>query len=97
MDIKTEFNNGICTVKPHGRIDTLTSGELENAVSDVSEKCKKLIIDMHDVDYVSSAGIRVIIGAHQTIGGDNFLLKNVSKNVMQLFTMTGFDKVLKFE
>ena len=97
MDIKKEFDNDICTVKPHGRIDTLTSGELENVVSDVSEKCKKLIIDMSDVDYVSSAGIRVIIGAHQSVGADNFSLKNVSKNVMQILTMTGFDKVLNFE
>ena len=97
MDIKKEINDGICTLKPYGRIDTLTSGELEKEVNDCCANCNKLVLDMAEVDYVSSAGIRVIIQAHQAVGKDSFALKNVSTNVMQLLTMTGFDKVLNFE
>ena len=97
MDIKKEINDGICTLKPYGRIDTLTSGELEKEVNDCCANCNKLVLDMAEVDYVSSAGIRVIIQAHQAVGKDRFSLKNVSTNVMQLLTMTGFDKVLNFE
>ena len=97
MEIKKEINVNICTLCPEGRIDTLTSPELEEAVNAACRDCEKLILDMADVDYVSSAGIRVIIQAHQTVGKDCFSLKNVSKNVMQLLTMTGFDKVLTFE
>lgn len=97
MEIKKELNDGICTLKPIGRVDTLTSGELEKAVNDCCSECNKIVLDMAEVDYVSSAGIRVIIQAHQSVGKDAFVLKNVSRNVMQLLTMTGFDKVLNFE
>ena len=97
MVINKEINGNVCTLLPEGRIDTLTSGELESAVNEAYGECEKLVIDMAKVDYVSSAGIRVIIQAHQTVGGERFSLKNVSRNVMQLFTMTGFDKVLMFE
>ena len=97
MEIKKEINGNTCTLIPEGRIDTLTSGELEAAVNEACKECEKLVLDMADVDYVSSAGIRVIIQAHQSVGQDCFSLKNVSKNVMQLLTMTGFDKVLVFE
>ena len=97
MEIKKELNGNICTLRPEGRIDTLTSAELDEAVNSACSECEKLVLDMADVDYVSSAGIRVIIQAHQSVGKDGFSLKNVSKNVMQLLTMTGFDKVLVFE
>lgn len=97
MEITKEFNNGICTLKPQGRIDTLTASEVEAAVNECAGEYDKLVLDMSGVDYVSSAGIRVIIQAHQTIGKDNFTLKDVTRNVMQLLTMTGFDKVLNFE
>ena len=97
MEIKKELNGNICTLLPEGRIDTLTSAELDDAVNTACAECEKLILDMANVDYVSSAGIRVIIKAHQSVGQNCFSLKNVSKNVMQLLTMTGFDKVLKFE
>ena len=97
MEIKKEINGNACTLIPEGRIDTLTSGELESAVNEACSEHEKLVLDMAEVDYVSSAGIRVIIQAHQTVGADRFSLKNVSKNVMQLLSMTGFDRVLVFE
>ncbi len=97
MEIKKEIIDGICTLVPEGRIDTLTSGDLEAAVAGAAEECGKIILDMSDVDYVSSAGIRVIIQAHRNAGENNLILKNVAKNVFQLFAMTGFDRVLNFE
>ena len=97
MEIRKEIVDGVCTLAPVGRIDTLTSADLESAVAEAAGECEKLVLDMSAVDYVSSAGIRVIIQAHRTAGENNFILKNVSKNVFQLLAMTGFDKVLKFE
>ena len=96
LTITTNWNEKECTFVIEGRIDTLTSGELEQAVNENANKCETLIFDMAAVDYVSSAGIRVIIQAHQTIGKENFILKNVPANVMELFKMTGFQKVLHF-
>ncbi|MBQ6381885.1 MAG: STAS domain-containing protein [Clostridia bacterium] len=97
MTITKNWNNQDCTFEIEGRIDTLTSAELEQAVAEVADKCEKLIFDMAGVDYVSSAGIRVIIQTHQNIGKECFILKNVPANVMELFKMTGFQKVLNFQ
>ena len=97
MNITKQWNEKECTFVIEGRIDTLTSGELESAVNEVCDSCEKLVLDMAGVDYVSSAGIRVIIQAHQTLGKENFVLKNVPGNVIELFKMTGFQKVLNFE
>ena len=97
MTITTNWNNKDCTLLIEGRIDTLTSKELEEKVTEVSDKCAKLTFDLEGVDYVSSAGIRVVVQAHQMLGKENFSLKNVPANVMELFKMTGFQKVLNFE
>lgn len=96
MKITTNWDNKNCTFIIEGRIDTLTSGELEQAVAENTNKCETLTFDMAGVDYVSSAGIRVIIQAHQNIGKESFMLKNVPANVMELLKMTGFEKVLNF-
>lgn len=96
MKITTNQNEENITFIIEGRIDTLTSGELETAVQEYLESGKPIIFDMAGVDYVSSAGIRVIIQVHQNAGKENFILKNVPANVMELFKMTGFQKVLNF-
>ena len=96
MKITTNQNEENVTFIIEGRIDTLTSGELETAVQEYLECGKPIIFDMAGVDYVSSAGIRVIIQVQQNVGKENFLLKNVPGNVMELFKMTGFQKVLNF-
>ena len=97
MTITKKWNAKDCTFIIEGRIDTLTSAELEQAVAEVADNCDKLIFDMAGVDYVSSAGIPVVIQTHQNIGRESFILKNVPANVLELFKMTGFQKVLNFE
>ena len=97
MEIKTQLTNNQYIVAPVGRIDTLTSVEVEQALDACNSNAEKILLDMSGVDYVSSAGIRVIIQAHQKWGKEHFILKSVSGNVKQLLTMTGFDKVLNFQ
>ncbi len=97
MEIKKETVDGVCILIPSGRVDANTSGELDQAVTAALGEYKKTVLDMSGIDYVSSAGIRVIIQAHRTAGGEAFVLKNVSRNVFQLLAMTGFDKILNFE
>lgn len=97
MKIETTLSDKVCTLVIHGRIDTLTSPELEKSVKVNAEKCNKMIFDMTDVDYISSAGIRVIVLAHKTMGEERLVLKSVSGNVMEILNMTGFTNVLKFE
>lgn len=97
MEIKTQVMENSYVVAPQGRIDTLTSEEVEAALNACPNECENVVLDMAAVDYVSSAGIRVIIQAHQKYGKEHFCVKSVSKNVKQLLTMTGFDRVLNFE
>ena len=97
MKIDVKWEDKKCTLLIEGRIDTMTSAELEQCVAENAQKCEKMVMDLAHVDYVSSAGIRVIVQAHQTLGKENFVLKSVPANVMELLKMTGFTKVLSFE
>ena len=97
MDITEIIVDNECVLVPHGQINALTSEELEAKITECAKACEKITLDMSEVDYVSSAGIRVVIKVHRAIGGENFHLKNVSRNVMELFEMTGFAKMLNIE
>lgn len=97
MTVTTNINENICTLTVEGDIDTLTSPDLEKAVAEYAPQCEKLTLDLSGVDYISSAGIRAVLKARQIKGGDNFKLKNLNNNVMEIFRITGFAKVLDIE
>ena len=97
MTITSTLNDKTCTLLIEGDIDTITSAELEEAVSENAPLCEKLVLDLAGVEYISSAGIRAVLKARQTVGNDNLTLKNLNNNVMQIFDMTGFTKVLHIE
>lgn len=98
MKINTSTQNNVCTMFIQGRIDTLNAPELEQAFIENAENCEKMIIDFSDTDYISSAGLRVILVAHRKMekkGG--LVLKNLSKNVASIMKMTGFVKYVNIE
>ena len=65
MTINTTVNEKICTLSPEGRIDTLTAPQLEQAFADNYESCDQMIFDLSKVDYISSAGLRVIVSSRR--------------------------------
>lgn len=82
-----------------GRLDTITSAEAEPIFTECSQRFERLILNMARLDYVSSAGLRVIKNlnfAMQKKGGE-LVLTNVSRMVMGVFEMTGFVNILHFE
>ena len=97
MTITQSLNDKTCTLLVEGRIDTLTSAELEQAVNNNAPLCEKLVLDLAGVDYISSAGIRAVLNARKTVGGGNLTLRNLNGNVFEIFKMTGFTKVLNIE
>ncbi len=97
MTVTQSINDKTCTLLVEGRIDTLTSAELEQAVNESVPLCEKLVLDLAGVDYISSAGIRAVLKARNAIGGNNLTLKNLRGNVFEIFRMTGFTKVLNIE
>ena len=95
MNINIEKENGITVMKIEGRLDTTTAPELEKAINNEGEALKNLVLDFKGVDYISSAGLRVLLTAQKTMNVQGQMeLNNVSEAVMDIFEMTGFADIL---
>ena len=84
------------TVSVEGWLDTLTSPEFHDEVQEL-EGAKNVVLDLGGVEYISSAGLRETVSLFRTVSanGGSFSVRNVRAEVMDVFTLTGFDK--KFE
>ena len=83
-----------------GRLDTMTSSEFEkNLTPYFSIQGIELILDCNDMQYISSAGLRVLLMAHKnvTARGGRFIIRNLNKDVSSVFDMTGFSRILTIE
>lgn len=97
MTIEKKMENGKMILKISGRLDTQTAPELEKTMEDM-EDCKELILDMAELEYISSAGLRVILKAQKlmNIKGE-MKVTGVNESVMEVFEITGFSDILIFE
>lgn len=97
MTINTEKKDAAATLHISGRLDTTTAPELEKAINAaLAEGAKELTLDMAEVTYISSAGLRVLLGAQKKmnkIGG--MKLTGVGEAVMEVLEITGFADILK--
>lgn len=82
-----------------GRLDTNTSPQLEEYVGELYAKgVADIVVDMAECEFVSSAGLRVIVAMQKRAAtGGSLVFRNVVPDVMDVFTMTGFDNILTFE
>ena len=82
-----------------GRLDTNTAPQLEKYAEGLyKDGITNLVVDMSKCEFVSSAGLRVIVSMQkQAAQGGSLVFKNVVSEVMEVFEMTGFDKILTFE
>lgn len=86
------------TIEVAGRLDTTTAPALEKAISESIQEEKHLILDFKALEYISSAGLRVLLGTQkkmQKIGSMKVL--NVCADIMEIFEMTGFVDILVIE
>ena len=98
MEIKTTRNDSELTVALSGRLDTLTSPDLEDKLDEELEGVERLIFDLGELEYISSAGLRVLLGAYKMMEEYNgMLIRNVTEPVMDVFEVTGFSDVLDIE
>lgn len=98
MDINIENTNGSTVMTLSGRLDTTTAPELEKAINAESEALKSLVLDFKGVDYISSAGLRVLLTAQKKMNVQGHMeLTNVSEAVMDIFEMTGFADILEIK
>lgn len=100
MKIEISQTGNAVTVCIEGRLDTVTSPELEKALTPhFSTPNTELTLDCAAMEYISSAGLRVVLVSHKSITakGGRFVLKNLSKEVLTVFEMTGFSRILTIE
>jgi len=98
MDIKTTLNANELTIALIGRLDTVTAPELEKTLNTSLDGVKSLIFDFTDLEYVSSAGLRMLLRAQKTMNQQGtMVVRNANENIQEVFEITGFDDVLTIE
>ena len=94
MEIRKTLNGNELTLAPIGRVDTITSPELEAALQ--LDGVEVLVFDLSQVDYVSSAGLRVLLSAQKKMAGKKMLIRGTRPAVMEVFDITGFSNIFTF-
>lgn len=99
MEVKFNKQDSTLTVVISGNIDTVTAPELDAKLQENLSDVKDLVLDFAAVDYISSAGLRVILMTNQLMEDvdGNMTVKNVNEDVRDVFEMTGFDSLLNLE
>ena len=99
MNVNSTKNDKTLTVTVVGSIDTVTAPELDKYLQENSEGITEIIFDFAGVDYISSAGLRVIMMTNQSMEecDGTLTVRNVNEDVMEVFEMTGFDSLLNME
>ena len=98
MKITKTMNETTLNIALEGRLDTTTAPELEQALKESLDSATALTLDFSALDYISSAGLRVLLSAHKTMskkGG--MVVKNVNEIVSEVFDVTGFADILNIE
>jgi anti-sigma B factor antagonist len=98
MTIEKKINNDAVTLIVSGRLDTQTAPELENELDNILSGLKELTFDMTNLEYVSSAGLRVILKAQKAMNAQGSMkLTGVNDSIMEVFDITGFLDILTIE
>ena len=96
MTINVERDFELVTLEITGRLDTTTAPNLETVISELSDDTKELVFDVSELEYISSAGIRVLLGAYQKINSNQGIMRIEKANdmVREVFEMTGLSEML---
>jgi anti-sigma B factor antagonist len=99
MTINVERDFEFVTLGITGRLDTTTAPNLQSVVNELSEDTKELVFDMSGAQYISSAGIRVLIGAYKKMKSNQGTMRIEKANdmVCEFFEMTGLSRILNQE
>lgn len=96
MNIVVELHDKVALVKIDGRLDTVTAPDLENRINELD--AKEIILNLENLEYISSAGLRVLLSTHKKYAKLNGMkVTNVVASVMEIFEITGFADILTIE
>ncbi len=95
MTIQTTTTGTTLTIILSGRLDTVTAPQLETAINNNINGITRLLFDLDQLDYISSAGLRILLTAQKTMNGQGTMeLVHVNHAVMDIFEITGFTDIL---
>ena len=98
MTIEKAMTGTAAALKIIGRLDTTTAPELEATIDACAAEIKELVLDCSALEYVSSAGLRVILKAQKLMSTQgNMKLTHVNETIMEVFDITGFADILTIE
>lgn len=98
MNIKKKTNESEMIMYISGRMDTSTAPQFEAEIKSSLDGISKLVLDFENLEYVSSAGLRVILAAQKIMNKQGeMIIKNVSEVVYEVFEITGFVDILTIE
>ena len=97
MTIEKKISDIMTVLKINGRLDTTTAPVLDKTISEDISESTNLILDLKELEYISSAGLRVLLSAQKRMQRSGSMkLSNVCEEVMDVFEMTGFADILEF-
>ena len=95
MTIDKDIQGNVMTLKLSGRLDTTTSPELEQVLVSSLEGIEDLRMDFTDLEYISSAGLRILLSAQKTMNKQGSMsISGVNDTIMEIFGITGFSDIL---
>ena len=98
MTITKNLNGTTLEIALEGRLDTMTAPELEAELKKDMDSAESLVMDFSKLDYISSAGLRVLLSAHKVMSTKGGMkVKNVNEIVQEVFDVTGFADILTIE
>ncbi len=98
MEIRQKREGATLTIEIEGTIDTFTAPELGKVIDNGLDGVTRLIFDLKDMDYTSSAGLREFLKAQQIMEDQGSLLvRNANETVLDIFDETGFSSILDIE
>ena len=98
MTIRTEKQENTLLIAPAGRLDTLTAPELEQAIKSNLDGVTSLTLDLADLEYLSSAGLRVLLATQNIMNKQGkMVVRHVNATIMEIFEVTGFSDILTIE
>lgn len=95
MNINTQIDNDTATIVLEGKLTVQSAPDLEAAIDDLQKDVKNVDIDLSSLDYISSAGLRVLVSAQKMLGAHDGTLRLLNPNdeVNDVFEMTGLSEV----
>ena len=98
MDINKAVEATSINIALTGRLDTNTAPELEAEIKSSLDGMTSLVFDLKELEYISSAGLRVLLGAQKIMNKQGTMkITNASDDVKEIFEVTGFDEILDIE